>query len=650
MKLRALAIGTLLVLTAIVLPPNAQAETHSGADDLAVVVEHDIEIPTRSGHVLRADLYRPAREGVALEGLPTIVTYFPYVKDDSSRFEIEAMQQFARAGYAGLLVDIPGTGASMGSFGFLSEREIADGRDAVDWAAAQPFSNGRTGLWGYSYPGLTAAHIATTQPPSLKAVVPASSFNDAYRDVVAPGGILTTQDGVLLPFLAAFNVLRQRPDTDPQIAFEELLDSAATPGGLVTLAEAPTHGFYDDYWKERALENKIHRIEVPTLLWSSWADIYPRGTLLNHHMIGAEHVRLVMGPWGHLSGVMDESLQLFIDESLSWFDTFLRNDPDATEADAATGAKIFDIDWNGDDVYAGVWPGRFETFASWPPSVEDTTFALCATPESTPGPEAPWAFQGALAETCPDDGALPVLPLPVDATGGGSIGHDATPNPYGNFVWDDKDQRISAGSTAFLTTPLAAPATITGAMHLELTADTVGVDADWVVRVVDVGPQQTRVIAPGWLRASRRRTDPDRGVLWHTHDRTDPLSPAEPYELDIEIWPSSYRIPAGHRLGVLLRTADTLKVAPGGGQLVSNVRTGPGAISALRVPLRVEPGPVAAPAAPADPGTAAPPGAEPPSPRILPATGDTLPRAQAAIGLALAGLFMLLLRIRPRHP
>lgn len=650
MRLRSAVVVVLVAVMTAVVSPVAEAESHAGADGLTVLVDHDLEIPTRSGHVLRADLYRPARGGVALEGLPTIVTYFPYVKDDSSRFEIDAMQQFAQAGYAGLLVDIPGTGASLGTFGFLSEREIADGRDALDWAAAQPFSNGRTGLWGYSYPGLTAAHIATTQPPSLKAVVPASSFSDAYRDVVAPGGILTTQDGVLLPFLAAFNVLRQRPDTDPQIAFEELLDSAATPGGLVTLAEAPTHGFYDDYWKERALENKIHRIEVPTLLWSSWADIYPRGTLLNHHMIRAEHVRLVMGPWGHLSGAMGESLQLFIDESISWFDTFLRHDPNRAAARAATGATIFDIDWNGDDIYAGAWPGRFETFASWPPPVTDTTFTLCATPASTPEPEAPWAFQGALGETCPADGTLPVLPLPADVTGGGSIGHDATPNPYGNFVWDDKDQRISAGSTAFLTEPLSSPATITGPMHLELSADTIGTDADWVVRVVDVGPDQTRVIAPGWLRASRRHTDPDRGVLWHTHDRTDPLSPGETYELDIEIWPSSYRIPAGHRLGVLLRTADTLKVTPGVGQLVSNVRTGPGTISALHVPLRVDQGSVVAPMAPADPETTTPPAAGPPAPDSLPATGDTPLRAHVAMGLALIALVILLLRIRPRRP
>ncbi len=616
-----------------------------------VDIVRNLEIPTRSGHVLRADLYRPVVDGRPATGLPTIVTYFPYVKDDTTRFEVEAMHQFAQRGYAGLLIDLPGTGASLGTFGFLDTREIADGRDAVDWAAAQDFSNGRTALWGYSYPGLTAAHIAATHPPSLKAVVPASIFNDPYRDLVRPGGILTTQDAALLPFLAAFNVARPRPGTDPQILFEELLDSVVTPNGLATLAEAGTHEFYDDYWKERALENKIANIKAPALLWGSWSDIYPRGTLLNQQAIGSEYVRLVMGPWGHLSGAMEQPLQLFLDESLAWFDTFLRQDATPVEAEAiAGGARIFDIDWDGSDVYAGVWPGRFQDFETWPPSdSQDTVFALCADTTSAPSLEAPWVFQGTLGTDCTTDASLPVLPLPVDATGGGSIGHDLFANPFGNDIWDDKDQRLSTGSTGFLTEPLDTASTITGAMELQLSADTLGVNADWVVRVIDVGPDRTRVIAPGWLRASRRATDPARPVLWHRHDADLPITPGEPYDMTIEIWPSSYRIPAGHRVGILLRTADTLKVAPGVGQLVSNVRVGPTATSSLRIPMRADPTAAdpaptnqsSSPALQPQPNTVANGQAPPASPATLPATGqDTIlfvPLILGALALLVRG-------------
>lgn len=638
---RVVAVLAAAVLCGVLALPRAGAATSAQAAP-AVDVARNLEIPTRSGHVLRADLYRPVVDGRPATDLPTIVTYFPYVKDDARRFEIEAMRQFAQAGYAGLLVDIPGTGASLGTFGFLDEREIADGRDALDWAATQDFSNGRTALWGYSYPGITAALIAATGPPSLRAVVPASIFSDAYRDVVRPGGILTSQDGVLLPFLAAFNIARQRPGTDPQIAFEEALDSILAPQGLATLAEAATHDFYDDYWQERALENKIGDITVPTLLWSSWADIYPRGTLVNQRTIGAQHVRLVMGPWGHLAGVMDEPLQLFLDESLAWFDTFLRDEPTPAEAEAvAGGAKVFDIDWTGEDVYAGVWPGRFRDIDTWPPrGVSETVLRLCAEETNTPDAEAPWLIQGSLGADCDSDGSLPVLPLPADVTGGGSIGHDPFADPFGNAIWDDKDQRLSTGSTVFLSDPLEVASTITGPMQLDLTADTAGIDADWIVRVIDVGPEGARAIAPGWLRASRRATDPSRPVLWHTHTEDRLLTPGEPYEMQVEVWPTSYRIPAGHRLGVLLRTADTLKVTPGVGQLISNVRVGPGTASALRVPLRAE----AATGPPSPSGPVGPDPGEPGAPGTVGGTG-TLPATGAAppilLPLALGTLAVL---------
>ena len=255
------------------------------AADAEVAVIKDLEIPVSSGNVLRGDLYVPVVDGEPAAGLPTIVTYFPYVKDDSSRFEVAAMHRFASDGYAGLLVDIAGTGVSPGEFGFLSEREVADGHDVVEWAAQQPFSNGRVGMWGYSYPGVTAAHVAATRPPHLRAAVPGSIFHDIYRDVAFPGGIQSTQDMTLLgAFIAAQSVARQRGDTDPQLAFEALVDSVAAPGGVATMAEALTHTTYDAYWQERALENKIHRIEVPTLRLLHHVGMYVAWAFLAIHV------------------------------------------------------------------------------------------------------------------------------------------------------------------------------------------------------------------------------------------------------------------------------------------------------------------------------------------------------------------------------
>lgn len=630
----ALVLGAGLVTA----PATAAAPRAAGAAE-TVQVKKNVEIPTRSGHVLRADLYQPSVGGVARRGLPTIVTYFPYIKDDDRRFEVAAMTQFAKAGYAGLLVDIPGTGASIGEFGFFSDREIADGRDAIEWAGAQPFSNGRVGLWGYSYPGITAARIAATRPPHLKAVVPAAIFNDAYRDVVAPGGIRASQDAALIPFVAGQALARPRPGTDPAIAFEELLNTATSPGNALIVADAAAHNFYDDYWKERALDGEIEKIQVPALLWGGWSDVYPRGTLLNYAAIGSQYKRLVMGPWGHLAGVAGKPFELFMAESLRWYNTFLRQDPSPQQAKKVTGTRLFDINWSDtENVYAGVWPGRFVESPTGLPSAKPRTVALCSSGDNSPEPSAPWPIQGELTATCKTNGSLPVVHVPVDPTGGGSIAHDAYANPYANGIWDDKDQRLSLASTALLSAPLGRATTLTGPMKAELWASTIGTDTDWVVRVVDVGPDGTKVLAPGWLRAVRRSEDPKRKYLWHTHDHDEPIAAGEPYKMRIEVWPTSYTVPAGHRLGLLVRTADSLKVTPDTTPGHSSILTGPGRSSTLTYSERTTIQPSSGKAVRTAPGQGNP-GADAGTTGRLPATGGTGPPwLMGATLLAAAGL------------
>ena len=620
-----LALITAVVVVGATLVPAAADE----AAPFAVRVTKNVEIPVSSGTVLRGDLYLPVIDRAPGTDLPTVVTYFPYIKDDPNRFEVEGMFSFASAGYAALLVDIAGTGVSPGEYGFINEREVRDGHDVVEWAAAQPFSNGRVGMWGYSFPGVMAAHVAATQPPSLRAIVPASIFHDPYRDIVYPGGILTTQDGAgLLPWAMSMSVTRQRQDTDPQLGLEALIDSVTTPGGLITLGQAPLHRFYDEYWQERALENKAANIEVPTLLWGGWADIYQRATLLLHHDIGAEHVGMVIGPWGHLAGARGEPLQYFLDESVRWFDTFVRQEPSREQAGEVATVRVFDNDWTADDRYLETWPGRWVDLPSWPPATVETTLSLCAASVG-PDAEAPWPLQGGLVEDCPEEGSLPVLPVPVDATGGGYIGHDAVPDAMLNVLWDDKDQRLSPTATAFVGEPTVEDAVLSGPMTVRLAARTFGTDAEWVVRVVDIGPDGARVISPGWLRASRRHEDTSRGYVWHTHDRDEPVVPGESYELTIEIWPNSYVLPAGHRLGLIIRTADTLKSTAGVGSAPSELLFGPGT-STLTYSTRIT----------TASGTATPTGAvaqDIAQTDELPATGGGV----AFLALALSGLALV---------
>lgn len=560
-----------------------------GAKTVTVVRTRDLTVPMSTGGYLKADLYQPAVDGAASDSLPTIVIYFPYSKDDATRFERHAIDRFVRAGFAALLVDIRGTGNSPGEFGLLSRREIRDGYDVVEWAATQSWSNGVIGMWGYSYPGNTAAMVAALRPPHLRAIAPGSAANDPYRDITYPGGILASQDSGLAAWLAFHAMGRARPETPPDQAVRNLINAATHPGGLRPMIDAGLHPLYDEWWRDRSLAEHARDITVPALFWSGWDDVYPRGTPLNFAFARSRHKALVMGPWGHVGGASDAPLDFFIDESIRWFDIFLRT-RDAAERerklDSFPQVRVFDVDWTASTTYENTWRGVWRSFDSWPPPHRDVPLELCASGGRAQSPP-PWLVNGALTDLCEKDGTVPVAGVPIDTLGGTSATHDTIRGARANAFNDPKDPRLNPTATAFLSPPMTRATTVTGPSRAELWATTFGVDADWVVRVVDVGPQTTRVISQGWLRASHRREDPSYGVLWHTHDRQETLRPGEPYPLTIEIWPTSYRLPAGHRLGVIVQTADTLKVVSDRGTSSSLLLVGPTYRSRLVFSMRL---------------------------------------------------------------
>ncbi len=122
----------------------------------------------------------------------------------------------------------------------------------------------------------------------------------------------------------------------------------------------------------------------------------------------------------------------------------------------------------------------------------------------------------------------------------------------------------------FLLEPFDSETEITGpiALKLFLSAETTDADVFAVVRVFDAHDDEVTFqgaidphtpVAQGWLRASHRRLDPGLTLPYrpyHTHDRAEPLTPGEVYELDIEIWPTSIVVPAGYRLGLSIRGND----------------------------------------------------------------------------------------------
>jgi predicted acyl esterase len=122
----------------------------------------------------------------------------------------------------------------------------------------------------------------------------------------------------------------------------------------------------------------------------------------------------------------------------------------------------------------------------------------------------------------------------------------------------------------FSTPPLEKPVEITGPVAAKLWLSSLTTDADVILalRVYDpagkevtfIGSNDPRVpVGLGWLRASHRKLDPEKSLPyrpWHSHDEEQPLTPDQPVELDVEIWPTSIVVPKGYRLALTVRGKD----------------------------------------------------------------------------------------------
>jgi len=142
-------------------------------------------IPMQDGVRLAADLWRP--KGAGDRGrFPVLLEYLPYRKTEGRGDRHSFYAYFVRRGYVVARVDIRGTGASEGTLipYEYSEIEQSDGEEVIAWLARQPFSSGKVGMFGISWGGFNAIHMAMRNPPALKAIIAVDATDDLYQDDV----------------------------------------------------------------------------------------------------------------------------------------------------------------------------------------------------------------------------------------------------------------------------------------------------------------------------------------------------------------------------------------------------------------------------------------------------------------------------------
>ena len=162
-----------------------------------VRIEFDQRVPMRDGITLSADVYKPDSRTGEPGKFPVILTRTPYQK--LSEGVLMVGNYFAERGYVFVAMDVRGRGDSEGMFvPYFNEGQ--DGYDAIEWCAAQSWSDGNVGTIGSSYPGVIQWLAALQQPPHLKAMVVRVAPSDPF--VETPTGVPSPMSMCWLHFVS----------------------------------------------------------------------------------------------------------------------------------------------------------------------------------------------------------------------------------------------------------------------------------------------------------------------------------------------------------------------------------------------------------------------------------------------------------------
>lgn len=279
--------------------------------------ELNVAVPMRDGVVLRADVLRPAGTG----RFPTLVYRTPYGKDQAQE-TYATFRHAAERGYAVVIQDVRGRYASAGEF-VPYRNEGRDGYDTIEWAAAQPWSDGRIGTFGLSYPGAVQWLAALESPPHLLAMVPAMTFSTP-RNFFYSGGAF---DLSWIPWIwnnIAPDVRKRKNLAGPRsgkAAREEWEQRGAAMASVLPLSALPdlkdvapyyyewlAHSPDDSWWDWAEVRGHYDRVKAAVLNVSGWHDetYGPEGAVTNYLGLrearrgeADPRTRLLIGPWTH---------------------------------------------------------------------------------------------------------------------------------------------------------------------------------------------------------------------------------------------------------------------------------------------------------------------------------------------------------------
>lgn len=485
-------------------------------------------------------------------------------------------QKLKDAGYIFAFQDVRGQGASEGEFenvrpqlkpGQKGIDESTDTWDTVEFLIKNvPDNNGSVGLWGISYPGFYAGAGGINTHPSLKAISPQAPVSDWFLgDDMHHNGVFFQQDS--FDFFQFFGAPRAKPgepepprirvDREGKNAYDFFLsvgpiaefNNKYLKNLIPFWNEVMAHPNYDDFWKDRSLPRNMKGVKCAVLTVGGWFDAEDLWGALNLYAFtekqnpGIENF-LVMGPWSHglwasPSATSFASLQFeqntskyFQDEvEFPFFEKYLRNVDTASPSEATmylTGAN------------------KWMKFENWPPKnlkraeyYLDVDKILVTTP-----PHA------ASRVTYTYDPAKPTPYTPDWETS------NRRPSRY--VAEDQRYFESRYDVSTYSTAAIPESVVVAGPIECDVWISTTGTDADLVVKVIDVWPDDLEGEIGGKKKAGYQqmvRGDIMRCKFRNSFERPSPLRPNQPERIRFKLNDVLHSFEKGHRIMVQIQSA-----------------------------------------------------------------------------------------------
>jgi hypothetical protein len=345
-----------------------------------VRLERGVRCRLSDGVELVSDHYSPAQP----DPRPTLLMRQPYGRDIASTVVYAHPAWFARQGYNVVIQDVRGRGDSEGEF-YPFRHEGCDGAETIAWLRSLPESNGRVGMYGFSYHGMTQLLAAAEHPEGLQCIAPGMTSHDLYHGWFYHHGALRlagTLGWGLQMLKGDARRLKLREASD---RLEQAWASLAAQTGVLPFRNHPAiqgervpryvldwfdHHEPCDYWSAMDLSRTVNQVRVPALHTSGWYDMFLHGSIdgfiaLTAHAatpFARKHQYLIAGPWLHIPwgdriGSSDFGPEALIDIDailLRWFNHWLK---DSGEFSAEPKIRHFVL---GENRWreAQSWPGR----------------------------------------------------------------------------------------------------------------------------------------------------------------------------------------------------------------------------------------------------------------------------------------------------